>query len=55
MTMTNLWGDYPPNTSELKQWLWSMGPEAEVIEPGFLRKEFEEKIASMAKKYGAIT
>jgi len=44
-----------PNTSELRQWLWSMGPEAEVVEPGFLRAEIAENIASMAKKYGAIT
>ena len=40
-----------PNTLEIRQWIRSMGQCAEVLEPGFLREEFKEEAAALAKRY----
>ncbi len=39
------------NTLEIRQWIRSMGPAAEVIEPGFLRAEFAEEAKELARTY----
>lgn len=43
-----------PNTVELRQWIRSLGPNAEVMEPKFLRTEIAEEIASLAQRYGCL-
>ena len=40
-----------PNTEELRQWIRSLGPNAEVIEPKSLRAEMAEEFAILAKRY----
>jgi len=44
-----------PNTVELRQWIRSLGPNAEVLEPSFLRHEMAEEVASLARRYGCFT
>lgn len=44
-----------PNTVELRQWIRSLGPNAEVLEPSFLRNEMAEEVASLARRYGCFT
>lgn len=41
-----------PNTVELRQWIRSLGPNTEVLEPTFLRSEMAEEIATLARRYG---
>lgn len=41
-----------PNTVELRQWIRSLGPNAEVLEPIFLRAEMAEEFARLAQRYG---
>ncbi len=41
-----------PNSVELRQWIRSLGPSTEVLAPGFLRAEFANEIAELAKRYG---
>lgn len=41
-----------PNTVELRQWIRSLGPDTEVLEPTFLRSEIAEEIALLAQRYG---
>lgn len=43
-----------PNTVELRQWIRSLGPNAEVLEPTFLRHEMAEEIATLARRYGLL-
>ncbi len=43
-----------PNSVELRQWIRSLGPSTEVLAPGFLRAEFADEIAELAKRYGVI-
>jgi len=43
-----------PNSVELRQWIRSLGPSTEVLAPGFLRAEFADEIAKLAKRYGVI-
>lgn len=43
-----------PNTVELRQWIRSLGPNAEVLEPTFLRQEMAEEVAILAQSYGCI-
>lgn len=40
------------NTVELRLWIRSLGPNAEVLEPRFLRHEMAEEIAILARRYG---
>lgn len=40
------------NTLELRQWIRSLGIQAEVLEPGFLRAEFAAEAAELASRYG---
>jgi len=44
-----------PNTVELRQWIRSLGPNAEVLEPTFLRHEIGSEIATLAQRYGCLT
>lgn len=44
-----------PNTVELRQWIRSLGPNAEVLEPTFLRSEIVEEIAALARRYCCVT
>lgn len=44
-----------PNTVELRQWIRSLGPNAEVLEPSFLRYEMAEEVATLARRYGCLT
>lgn len=39
------------NTVELRQWILSLGPSAEVLAPIFLRREIANQIAAMAHQY----
>lgn len=41
-----------PNTVELRQWIRSLGPDTEVLEPTFLRSEMAQEIAMLAQRYG---
>lgn len=41
-----------PNTVELRQWIRSLGPNTEVLEPIFLRSEIAEEISLLAQRYG---
>lgn len=43
-----------PNTVELRQWIRSLGQNAEVLEPTFLRHEMTEEIAILAQRYGCL-
>lgn len=43
-----------PNTVELRQWVRSLGPNAEVLEPTFLRQEMAEEVATLAWRYGFL-
>lgn len=43
-----------PNTEELRQWIRSLGPNAEVIEPKSLRTEMAEECALLARRYGCL-
>lgn len=43
-----------PNSFELRQWLRSLGPNAEVLEPGFLRNEIAQDILVQAQRYGVV-
>ncbi len=43
-----------PNTVELRQWIRSLGPNAEVLEPTFLRQEMAEEVATLAWRYGFL-
>ncbi len=38
-----------PNTLELRQWIRSLGPSAEVLEPGFLRTQIAEEIDALSR------
>lgn len=40
-----------PNTLELRRWIHSLGQQAEVLQPGFLRAKFAEEFAAMSKRY----
>lgn len=42
-----------PNTEELRQWIRSLGPNAEVIEPKALRAEMAEEFATLAHRYAS--
>lgn len=42
-----------PNTEELRQWIRSLGPNAEVIEPKSLRSEMAEEFATLAQRYAS--
>jgi len=44
-----------PNTVELRQWIRSLGPNAEVLEPSFLRQEMAEEVAILARRYACLT
>ena len=43
-----------PNSFELRQWLRSLGPDGEVLEPGFLRHEIAQEVLGMARRYGLV-
>lgn len=43
-----------PNTVELRQWIRSLGSNAEVLEPTFLRQEMAEEVATLALRYGCL-
>ena len=40
-----------PNTVELRQWIRSLGPNAEVLEPTFLREELAQEWRCLAERY----
>lgn len=40
-----------PNTEELRQWIRSLGIDAEVIEPKSLRTEMAQEFAALARRY----
>lgn len=40
-----------PNTLELRRWIHSLGQQAEVLKPDFLRADFADEIAAMSKRY----
>lgn len=40
-----------PNTLELRRWIHSLGQQAEVLQPAFLRAKFAEEFAAMSKRY----
>lgn len=42
-----------PN-KELQQMLFSFGPDVEILSPGWIRRDFAEKILETAKKYSAL-
>lgn len=42
-----------PNTEELRQWIRSLGPNAEVIEPKSLRAEMAEEFVTLARRYAS--
>ncbi|UCV16675.1 helix-turn-helix transcriptional regulator [Quatrionicoccus australiensis] len=44
-----------PNTEELRQWIRSLGPNAEVIEPKSLRADMAEEFATLARRYAPPT
>ena len=44
-----------PNTVELRQWIRSLGLNAEVLEPIFLRHEMAEEVATLARRYGCLS
>lgn len=43
-----------PNTVELRQWIRSLGSDAEVLAPSFLRQEFAEEFAWLVERYGSL-
>ena len=43
-----------PNTVELRQWIRSMGPNAEVLEPIFLRDEMAQEFFRLATRYSRM-
>lgn len=41
------------NTQELHRWIYSFGKQVEIMQPGYLRAEVAEEIATMSKRYEA--
>lgn len=44
-----------PNTVELRQWIRSLGAQAEVVEPGFLREEMLSEAMKLVTRYSDVS